>query len=135
MSSLTWDERKARDASHADDPQPGDYWSDHLRPVAVILGRVGKQIFLCRTTKDVDVNHWTWDLDKSELMPAAKFREWIAYRSIPGYWATVSPRSHMWAVKEATGCTADTSGAALSSVVDKSTGFDNQDGQSTEVQP
>jgi hypothetical protein len=86
---------------HATNPEPGDYWSDHLVGVCVVLAVYLGNVVICRTKKDIDADHWTWDLTKLDTFRISEFNRWLSYSEIPGYWGEVTPRGHLWAVKEA----------------------------------
>jgi hypothetical protein len=57
-------------------PEKGDYWwCEHFNPVLVVLDKIPGHIIVCRKTKDADDNHWTWDLDKIELLTQQAFTD------------------------------------------------------------
>jgi hypothetical protein len=97
-------ESDVRNHKHACSPQPGDYWSEHLVGVCVVLKVDEDSVTFCRQRVDVDDGHWTWDLHKQTRMTRDQFKKWLSYDS-PGmqdqYWADVMPNRHGWAVKEA----------------------------------
>lgn len=84
---------------HATDPQPGDYWEDHFIEVCVVLAVVRKLVIYYDKKKQVGDNSWTCGLEKTETRTIDKFNDWLSYKSIPGYWATVHPKAHEWALK------------------------------------
>lgn len=85
---------------HASDPQLGDYWHEMFCPAYVVVGRLGAQVVVCKTPKSTDENHWTWDLDKLEMIPVDAFKKRLSYETIPGhYWADVVPEAHKWAAE------------------------------------
>jgi hypothetical protein len=82
-------------AAHRRTPTPGDYWEDHLAPVAVVLAVDEAVVTLCRKTKDVDRDHWTWDLSQVEKVDRDEFDGLFAYESMPEKtWASVHPGQH-----------------------------------------
>lgn len=85
---------------HLDDPQPGDYWHEMFCGICVILKRIRNQVVLCRTKKSIDKDHWTWDLDRLEIMTLDDFKAWLSYNSIPGCWCDVCPKYHKHILKE-----------------------------------
>ena len=78
---------------HATNPKPGDYWSDRLSPVCVVLATYLGQVAFCKATKEVDKDHWTWDLTNIESKTKSEFNKWLSYGSIPGYWGGSASRS------------------------------------------
>lgn len=96
------EERRKRNELHASDPRPGDYWHECFCGVCVVIGRMGGHVIFCRKkTHFPEENKWTWDLEKLEMKSVEDFKKWLAYNSIPGYWASVEPGCHMWAVEHA----------------------------------
>ena len=73
---------KRETAQHVEDPQPGDYFADHCCPVAWIVSRDGDKLML-RKGKIEGTDRW----GEPELMYVGGFVKWLAYGSIPGYWA------------------------------------------------
>lgn len=94
-------ERKELNQKHLYNPQPGDYWEDHLVACLLVLDASRFAITICKSKKDIDQWHWTWDLSKMEVMTPKDFRKWLSYGSIPGTWADVHPGAHYEFVKEA----------------------------------
>lgn len=65
---------------HAAAPQPGDYWSEHFCPVAVVLGVDSDGcVTVCETIKSVALNHWTWDLSVVKRYSRDEFRWRFTY--------------------------------------------------------
>jgi hypothetical protein len=98
---MTHEERKRRDREHLIDPEVGDYWNEMFTPICVVLGRVGDSVVICRTTKDVGPDHWTWDTTRIETKTLAEFRDWLSYKGDGPLreqaWASVVPGAHAWA--------------------------------------
>lgn len=80
-------------------PQTGDYWNEMFCPVCVVVDVRQDSLVICRKTKWFPNDKWSWDLSELTWMPRAEFRSWLSYDSIPGYWASVFPRSHLWVVE------------------------------------
>lgn len=91
-------EREALAEEHASNPQPGDYWHECFTPICVVIDLYYGFVIFCKTLKHLD-GGWTWDLDSLDAKPVAEFKRWLSYKTIPGYWAHVEPRSHIWAVE------------------------------------
>lgn len=85
---------------HTDKPQPGDYWQEMFCPICVVLEVDDDCVVYCTKTKPVEVNSWTWDLNKSlfEIKTIDEFKDWLSYGSIPGFWCDVLPEQHKWAL-------------------------------------
>ena len=92
---MDWDVQKRLDDEHAKNPVPGDYWNEMFVPICVVTKVSEEHVWICRSTIDVDRNHWMWDMEKIECMPRAEFAQWLSYHGAPelGYWAHVKP---MW---------------------------------------
>jgi hypothetical protein len=103
---LSYTEQLQSDDVHARNPEPGDYWSDHLVGVCVVLAVKRNEVTLCKTKKDIGRDYWTWDLQQQSTMSKEEFREWLSYGPTSnGYWATCQPGYMLWAsdkVKELT---------------------------------
>jgi len=62
------------------DPQPQDYFTDHLCPVALVVERRGDAIKILKP----DAKREAWD--EGRWMSTGDFLKWVSYGSIPGYW-------------------------------------------------
>lgn len=78
-------------------PKAGDYWNEMFVPYFVILEVRDDTLIVCDETKEVDANHWTWNLEKAKEAPRDYMKR-VKYGSIDGYVADVY-RSHEWAVE------------------------------------
>jgi len=87
-----YDEMKRVSQEHAESPMVGDYWHEMFTPIVVILDVRGEWLTICRKRKEVDLQHWEWDLEHEEDIRAHELFEWLSYKSIPGYWANVAPQ-------------------------------------------
>jgi|PlaIllAssembly_1097288.scaffolds.fasta_scaffold20556_2 hypothetical protein len=110
MREDEYNARKEETARRANNPQVGDYWNEMFSPICVVVKTdttllirprsstpiaVGT-ITICKKTKEVDADSWTWDLSVLETMTVDAFREWLSYGSIPGYWAMCCGSRHTW---------------------------------------
>ena len=105
---------------HALNPKLGDYWQDHLCPVAVVVLVTDFYVITIEKKKVADADHWTWDLDSKTH---AYTRKEFAFRFTYGYgnthdfqghpdpdniknkyFADVCPEAHKWIEKELAGC-------------------------------
>lgn len=77
---------------HALNPEIGDYWYDHFCPVYYVVDVGRFHIAVLHKTKDVDSNHWTWDIDDIKLMTRHEFNEKVRYRGLE-HGASKSPVS------------------------------------------
>ena len=74
-------------------PTKGDYWyEDHFVPVLVVLSVAKDFITVCRKTKDLSGNTWTWDLTQPEILSRESFVRRLEYGRCGG--------THQWAVEE-----------------------------------
>ncbi len=87
------------DKKHAENPEPGDYWNECLSGTCVILAVEGDQVTLCKKRKQVGPDHWTWDFSEIKTLSKTEFKRWISYDSIDGFWISVMPAKHEWAVE------------------------------------
>lgn len=100
---MDFNDRQARNLKHLADPQIGDYWHEMYIPVCVVVGRGNDSVILCTKTKEVDSEHWTWDLGHIETRPLDDFAKWLKYKSKgmgDRTWCSVVPESQKW-VREA----------------------------------
>lgn len=79
-------------------PKAGDYWNEMFIPYFVILEvRTDGTLIVCDETKEVDSNHWTWNLQKAKHV-YKDYMKRVRYGSIDGFVADVY-RTHEWAVE------------------------------------
>jgi hypothetical protein len=93
------DLRKERAEAHINEPCVGDYWHETFCPVCVVLSVSDFRLVICKHTTAFD-DGWTWALDNRTDISRDEFKQWLAYKSIPGYWADVAPRAHKWVAEE-----------------------------------
>lgn len=91
---------KSESVEKANDPRPGDYWSDCLTPVCVVVERFGNNVVICKTTMEVDDDHWTWDLTKLEILTVDEFKQSLTYETNDRLWAECSA-NHSWVTEQA----------------------------------
>lgn len=94
----SFEDQKKLNKYHAENPQPGDYWEEHLVGVCVVLEVTDQRVVYCPAKRPIGDLHWTWDLGTTSSKSREEFDGWLAYGSIHGYWADVHPREHEWAV-------------------------------------
>lgn len=92
------DAHRQMNEKHINDPMPGDYWHEMFTGICVVLAVDENNVTICRKKKDVDRDHWTWDLSEKEVMTRLDFKTWLSYGTIPGTWADVSRKRHKWAI-------------------------------------
>lgn len=85
---------------HATNPEVGDYWHDHLMPVCFVLEVTDTTVRTC-TERKIHSDSWEWDLEQQLLQTRDEFKASLAYGSIPGYYARVSPGRMIEDAKEA----------------------------------
>lgn len=90
---------KELNEKHANKPIPGDMWHQDWHPVCVVIKVIFDHVLFCRHIKEVDAEHWTWDLDKLECKKTDEFTKWLHFEYDDGYWADVSPNSGDWVLK------------------------------------
>jgi hypothetical protein len=94
-------QREELNLIHAISPEPGDYWDEMCVGICVILEVTDDNVVICKTKKNVDSDHWTWDLSNTTSLSKKEFKKWLEYDTIPNkFWASVNPRKHIWAVEE-----------------------------------
>ena len=99
MSDLTYEQCQRRDREHLADPKAGDYWQEMFSPVCVVVGRLGDEVVICRTTKDDGLDRWNWDLSRVETMTRAEFAAWLSHKSDglrDRTWCSVEPGAYGW---------------------------------------
>ena len=70
-------------------PRAGDYWSEMLCPICIVLEVNGESVTLCKT-KIFHAEGWEWDLDAITVTTRQQFKKWLSYDTCLGYWARVS---------------------------------------------
>ena len=73
-------DRHERNAQRSANPQAGDMWHDMFAPVCVILEVRNNWLTVCRKTKCVDRDHWSWDVEKAEDIRADEFFTSLRYK-------------------------------------------------------
>ena len=97
---VNWTKQTALDDKHCNSPRPGDYWSEMLAPILVVIAVRGERVRICRKIKPVDSDSWTWDLEKSEVMSCSELSGHVHYDTMPDKcWCQVSPRAHKWVIE------------------------------------
>jgi hypothetical protein len=99
--SYDHEEQMRANLAHRENPEVGDYWSECLIPICVVLFVSKNHITLCKKRKDVGPKHWTWDLEHIQTLSLDEFRQWISYRLDGQTWCDVSSKKQWWAVEEA----------------------------------
>jgi hypothetical protein len=98
-----WDKIKRQSIEALADPQPGDYWSDMLSPVLVVVAVAHGFVIFCEKTKETDRDHWTWELKELKTLPLAEFQKKLTYEHSAGLkgipWAECWPKSHLWVLE------------------------------------
>ena len=94
--------REAESEHKRNNPTKGDYWwEDHFCPVLVVLAVAKDFVTVCRKTKDVGGNKWTWELTQPEIMSRADFVKKLEHGRVGG--------DHSWAAREfERGCVSST---------------------------
>lgn len=98
MFSIT-DENNELCQEHLSQPQVGDYWHEMFAPICVVVGKTDSTVTICKKTKSVDDNHWTWDTSIIEVMQLEDFKKWLCYKSDSmkdKTWCRVVPEGHKW---------------------------------------
>lgn len=86
------DEQKKLNQEHFDFPRPGDFWQEMFCPYFIVLGIEDDLFWICDERKEVDNNHWTWDLSKSKLVYKSYFNRVKYSVSSQGFVADVIVR-------------------------------------------
>jgi hypothetical protein len=97
-----WEKIKRQSIEALADPQPGDYWSDMLSPVLVVIEVTQGFVIFCEKTKETDPDHWTWDLTQKSVLTIEEFRDKLCYKSkdlLDKPWAECWPKAHLWVLE------------------------------------
>lgn len=91
---MNWQEQIELNTKHSKDPQPGDYWEDHLVGVLqVVTVTHGMVIFFDQ--KIQDERGWNWDMAKPRALTVPEFTKFLQYTHQPAgsekTWACVHP--------------------------------------------
>jgi hypothetical protein len=89
------------DDAHARDPKAGDYWSEFLCPIAVVLAVTDEVVTICREKQEFPGNLWSWQLQTTQTMTRQEFNAWLRYGGhspvADKTWANCHPNAHQWA--------------------------------------
>lgn len=90
------------DEQSATYPKAGDYWSEMLSGICIVLEVNGDSVTFCKTKIFHAAEGWEWDLDTLVVTTRQQFKKWLSYDTCPGYWARVSYSSefHKRVLKE-----------------------------------
>lgn len=82
-------------------PRAGDYWSEMLCPICIVLEVNGESVTLCKTKK-YHTEGWEWNLNVITVTTRQRFKKWLSYDTRPGYWARASynPEFHKRILQE-----------------------------------
>lgn len=64
---------EAANIQHARNPEVGDYWHEMFCPVMVVLDVTSLHVIICKKKKDVDRDHWTWDVSETKHLTREQF--------------------------------------------------------------
>ena len=67
------EEQKLLNEKHFNYPEIGDYWHEMFCPYFIVLDIFQDKFWICDIRKEVDKDHWTWDLEKSKLVDKSYF--------------------------------------------------------------
>lgn len=69
-------------------------------PYFVVVDVDGHSILICDVKKDVDKDHWTWDLTKCRYATKDQLRSTVTYGTMPdAFVADCSLKRHAWVVE------------------------------------
>lgn len=92
MTRLTSLEQQAINKECLQDPQPGDYWKEHLKPICVVVSVGEDSVAICEKHKP-DGIHWAFNCLRS--LPKDMFKKMLQYGSDnTKTWADVHPRAY-----------------------------------------
>lgn len=90
---------------HVKDPKIGDYWVEMFTPILVVVGRPAPdKVLVCKKTKEVDKDHWTWDFSVLEVMTLEGFSRYLHYEGESmkhSCWCDCIPEHMKWANEHA----------------------------------
>ena len=92
---MNWDEQVALDIKHSKDPQPGDYWEDHMCGVLIVVAVSHGMVIFFDERIDVPPDHWQFDESKPKALTVADFTKRLQYKSEgmgEKTWANVHPK-------------------------------------------
>jgi len=86
------------EAAACDNPQPGDYWSEHFCPYFIVVAADGEQdqytILSALGPDSARVDNgdgtWSFDYDRTQKVNRAWIESRVKYQKIPGFVAEVS---------------------------------------------
>lgn len=100
FESSHFDNLKALSKIRRHTPEVGDYWSEMFCPVLVVVRVTDSHVMFCKTIKEVDSAHWTWNLSKFHMMSREGFAKYLTYETKDTCWCEVSLNPHHWVAEE-----------------------------------
>jgi hypothetical protein len=88
----------ALNQKHLQDPQPGDYWEDHMVGALQVVTVTHSIVVFFDEKKSVDDMSWAWDMTKPKALPIADFAKRLRYKSPTmdnKTWADVHPNREL----------------------------------------
>jgi hypothetical protein len=67
------------DDAHAINPQPGDYWTERLFAVCVVLEATETHVTICREKREQYGGLWSWNSGVTTTMTREEFNTWLRY--------------------------------------------------------
>ena len=90
---------------HCENPEVGDYWNDMLVPILVVIGVTPTEVIICKKTKYVGPDRWTWDLTQIKRLSKEEFSSSLKYGGQSEFsnrfHCIVRPGAQKWVRKEA----------------------------------
>lgn len=66
---------------HALEPKIGDYWHEMFVPILSVVDVGPWNVSVLRKTKEVDEEHWTWDVTEVTNMSRKEFYDFLHYNT------------------------------------------------------
>ena len=73
--------QKEMNSNALTNPKPGDYWSEMLAGICIVLEVTDNFIYICNKKLEVDDDHWTFDLTHITQLTKEQFIEYLSYKN------------------------------------------------------
>lgn len=84
-------DRELFNQSHVEFPQVGDYWHERFCPYFIILEVLEDHVIICDKKKDIDRDHWDFDLSVCKLITKQELERSVKYSTMDKFVADVVP--------------------------------------------
>ena len=78
---MNYEQQMELNEKHALNPEIGDYWNEMFVPILSVVDVGAFNVSVLRKTKEVDEDHWTWDVTQVTNMTKKEFYKFLHYNT------------------------------------------------------